>query len=248
MEVILSLAVIGLAIIILGNWAIWYVGSPGFKGSVGERRVNKGLQRSLPEQDYTIVSDLTLPSQGGTTQIDHIVVSRFGVFVIETKNMQGWIFGKADQAKWTQSIYRKKNRFQNPLHQNYKHVKAVQDTLGIAEEQIYNLVVFVGSAEPRTQMPEDVSWSVRELLQSIVSKQIVIFDDQQVARLSARLSHGDFQTTKGIKQAHIRHVERAMNVCPKCGADLVLRTSKKSGYQFYGCSQFPKCRGTRQIS
>ena len=71
MEVLLSLAVIGLAIILLGNWAIWYVGSPGFKGSVGERRVNKGLQRSLPEQDYTIVSDLTLPSQGGTTQIDH---------------------------------------------------------------------------------------------------------------------------------------------------------------------------------
>ena len=134
-----------------------------------------------------------------------------------------------------------KSRFQNPLHQNYKHVKAIQDALGIDESQIYNLVVFVGSAEPRTELPEDVCWGVRELVQSIVLKQEVILDDQQVAKLSARLSHGDFQSTKGVKRAHIRHVERAMNDCPKCGADLVLRTSKKSDYQFYGCSQFPKC-------
>ena len=242
MEAFLLIVFFGLA-----AWGCWYLTSPGFKGAVGESRVNRGLQRFLPEDDYKVFADLTLPSRGGTTQIDHVVVSRFGIFVIEVKNMQGWIFGRADQAKWTQTIYQKKTRFQNPLRQNYKHVKAVQDALGIAEKQIHNLVVFAGSAEPRTQMPNDVSWSVKELSQSIISRRQVIFDEGQVAAFSDCLASGDLQTTREVRRAHIQHVNEAKNACPKCGAELVLRTNKKTNGQFYGCSQFPKCRGTRQI-
>ena len=250
MEMILpfKIALVALPIIMLANLAILIMGTPRFKGWIGERRVNKGLQRALSEQDYMIIANLTLPTQDGTTQIDHVVVSRFGIFVIETKNMKGWIFGKTNQAKWTQQIYRGKKRFQNPLRQNYKHVKAIQDALGIAEEQIHNLVAFVGSAEPRTEMPENVNWSVKKLVQSITSKQEVIFDDQDVARLSDQLTQGDFKTTGKAKRAHIRHVKQVVTLCPKCGADLVLRSSKKSDKQFYGCSQFPKCRGKREIS
>ena len=249
MELILpiKIALFAVPIIMLAKLVIWYMGTPGFKGWIGERWVNKGLQKFLPEQDYMIVANLTLPAQDGTTQIDHVVVSRFGIFVIETKNMKGWIFGKASQAKWTQQIYRGKNRFQNPVRQNYKHVKAIEDALGIAEEQIYNLVVFVGSAEPKTEMPENVNWNIENLLQSIRSKQEVIFNDDQVAAFSEQLSNGDFKTTGKVKRAHIKHVEQVKTVCPKCGGDLILRTGKKSDKQFYGCSKFPKCRGRREI-
>jgi hypothetical protein len=68
-----------------------------------------------------------LPSQGSTTQIDHVLVSVYGIFVIETKNMKGWIFGDERSAQWTQSIFGKKSRFQNPLRQNYRHVKALAE-------------------------------------------------------------------------------------------------------------------------
>ncbi len=63
------------------------------------------------------------------TQLDHVVVSRFGVFVIETKNYRGWIFGSEKQPQWTQQIYRQKNRFQNPLHQNASSAKNVGETV-----------------------------------------------------------------------------------------------------------------------
>ncbi len=83
--------------------ALWYLlplailagilKSPWFKGVAGEFLVNTAARLFLPEDEYHLIKDVTLPTREGTTQIDHIVVSRYGVFVIETKNMKGWIFG-----------------------------------------------------------------------------------------------------------------------------------------------------------
>ena len=66
---------------------------PYLKGKVGEFAVQAHVKLYLDER-YTLINDVTLPDeQGGTTQIDHIVLSPFRVFVIETKNYKGWIFG-----------------------------------------------------------------------------------------------------------------------------------------------------------
>jgi hypothetical protein len=56
------------------------------------------------------------------------------VFVVETKNMKGWIFGSATQPFWTQKIFRSNYKFQNPLHQNYKHVKTLQALPGLGDQ------------------------------------------------------------------------------------------------------------------
>ena len=94
--------------------AFWFLLAPGSKGMRGEAKVNSALRNRLDEHEYQVLTDLTLPSGTGTTQIDHVVVSRFGLFVIETKNMKGWIYGSPFQAQWTQVIYRHKSQFQNP--------------------------------------------------------------------------------------------------------------------------------------
>jgi hypothetical protein len=77
------------------------------------------------------INNVTIPTPNGTTQIDHVIVSRYGVFVVETKNMDGWVFGDERNSHWTQSIFGKKYKFQNPLHQNYRHTKALSEFLGI---------------------------------------------------------------------------------------------------------------------
>ncbi|RYD85706.1 MAG: NERD domain-containing protein, partial [Verrucomicrobiaceae bacterium] len=84
---------------------VWILQSPWFKGTLGEVRVRRSLRSLLDEHEYRLFNDLTLPTRDGTTQIDHVIVSRFGVFVIETKNMKGWIFGGTGQAQWTQVVY-----------------------------------------------------------------------------------------------------------------------------------------------
>jgi hypothetical protein len=96
-------------------------------GERGENFVSHKLLE-LDSEHYKVLGDLMLPSLGNThtTQIDHIVVSDFGIFCIETKSYSGWIFGNAQQQHWTQVLYRYKKKFYNPLRQNYAHIKAVE--------------------------------------------------------------------------------------------------------------------------
>lgn len=66
---------------------------PQIKGYIGEKAVANRLS-GLPTQSYIVLNDIMLlPTSYGTTQIDYIVVSVYGIFVIETKNYKGWIIG-----------------------------------------------------------------------------------------------------------------------------------------------------------
>ncbi|MBL4760831.1 MAG: NERD domain-containing protein [Mariprofundaceae bacterium] len=132
--------------------------SSWFKGVLGEFIVNILAKMMLDKNDYHLIKNVTLPTPDGTTQIDHIIVSKYGVFVIETKNMKGWIFGSAKQKVWTQKIFKHSSKFQNPLHQNYKHVKTLAALLHLNDYQIHSLIVFIGDATFKTDMPENVTY------------------------------------------------------------------------------------------
>ncbi len=123
----------------------------------GEELLRNTIIKNLPSTSWHLLNHVTLKTADGTTQIDHVLVSRYGVFVIETKHYTGWLFGDAKSKQWTQVIYGTKHRFQNPLHQNYKHIKAVQELLNfLSPEQIIGVVVFTGDAEFKTNTPEGV--------------------------------------------------------------------------------------------
>lgn len=132
--------------------------SPSFKGGLGEKMVIHAGLKKLDPGVYRHFNDLYLSrSDGkGSTQIDHVVVSPFGIFVIETKNYKGWIFGSEKQSQWTQQIFRKKHRFQNPLCQNHLHVRALVEFLGIPEDRFHSVVFFIGETEFKTEMPDNV--------------------------------------------------------------------------------------------
>lgn len=123
----------------------------------GEALVCRELQANFSVPDYHLLNHITLKLKDGTTQIDHILVSRFGVFVIETKDYKGWIFANAKHATWTQVLYRWKFKFQNPIFQNMRHVRAVEELLDfLPPEAIKSAVVFAGRAEFKTEMPSGV--------------------------------------------------------------------------------------------
>jgi hypothetical protein len=139
-------------------WAVFkLLGTPAVKGWLGEWMVNCSLKRLDPSL-YRHFHDLYLPhpTEAGTTQIDHVLVSPFGIFVIETKNYRGWIFGSEKQREWTQQIYRRKSRFQNPLHQNKLHVRALMAFLALPEDHFKPVVFFIGNSEFKTPMPPNV--------------------------------------------------------------------------------------------
>lgn len=90
---------------------------PKIKGLIGEWRVRKQLER-LPAEDYKILNDITIKAKKATSQIDHLIISPYGIFVIETKNYRGWIHGSENSEYWFQTIYRTKAKFRNPIKQN----------------------------------------------------------------------------------------------------------------------------------
>ena len=94
------------------------------KGAIGEKRVARILEK-LQEGKYSVINNLLLNNSGYTSQVDHVVVSVYGIFVIETKTYQGIISGGENSEQWTQNIYGNKYEFRNPILQNYGHVKSM---------------------------------------------------------------------------------------------------------------------------
>ena len=217
------------------------------KGWIGEKGTQFGMWLGLDSNVYRRIHNLILPAQGGTTQIDHVLVSVFGIFVIETKNMSGWIFGSERSPKWTQSLYGKKFQFQNPLHQNYRHTKALEEFLDLPESCFHPIVFFIGECELKTDLPANVL--TRGLGNYIKSHSTQVFTPSEAGDIFSRLTNAKAApvSTHSLHVSGLRERHHG-DSCPKCGAALVLRTASKganAGNQFYGCSGFPKCRHTR---
>jgi len=237
---------------------IAFLKSPFMKGMFGEFQVNLAAKFFLDKKIYTLFKNVTLPTEDGSTQIDHVIVSRYGVFVIETKNMKGWIFGGTQQKIWTQKIYRHTSKFQNPLHQNYKHTETLRSALGLEPDKVFSVVVFVGDSTFKTAMPENVVY-MGGYIRFIKSKMQVILSDSDVLFICAKIQSGRLKPSIRTHVDHVRHVKTLVeekqrqddNSCPKCGMPMTLRTARQGanqGKQFWGCTGYPRCKTVKQLA
>ena len=233
----------------------WWWNSPKRKGARGEKLVAGRLRKGLPEE-YLILNDIYLPlPDGTTTQIDHVIVSQYGVFVVETKTYSGWIFGDEKSKEWTQSIYRKKSRFQNPMRQNYKHICALADNLGIDKSYFIGVVAFTGNCTFKTDMPDGVVYS-RRAADYIRSHNKPTIKASQVGELANAIAEWQGTVGEERKSCHVANLKKRHSAvregdapaCPYCGGRMVLRTRKKDGAKFYGCESYPACRGIVNIA
>ncbi len=221
------------------------------KGWFGEIGVSLGQKLFLNKQIYHQLNNVTIGSKNGTTQIDHIIVSIYGIFVTETKNFSGWIFGDKKGKVWTQSLYGKKSKFQNPLHQNYRHIKVLQEFLELEVKYFHSIVMFIGESAFKSEMPPNVL--DRGYISYIKSKKIELFTEGEVSNIIEALQTGRFPKSFKTGREHIHSLKRRYSstaLCPKCGGELVERTAKKgknAGQKFFGCSNFPKCRYLKNI-
>jgi len=128
---------------------------PYIKGKTGETAASIVL-RKLPKEKYTVLNNIMLQTKFGTTQLDHIVISTFGIFVIETKNYSGLITGTRDAEQWIQHFNQKKYQFQNPIHQNYGHIVALSILLKLPVDCFYNIVAFDNDTELKLYDAQEV--------------------------------------------------------------------------------------------
>jgi len=169
---------------------------------------------------YRTFNNVLVRAVNGSTQIDHVIVSKYGLFVVETKNKSGYIYGSQNNEYWTQVFLygKKKLRFQNPLRQNYKHTKSLAEFLGIDHSKIHSLVVFWGDCEFRTEMPENVIRGTHTGY--IKSKKQVIFSEDEVSEICVKLKALKDSTPILAGWHHTRDLKKrfeSTTTCPRCG-------------------------------
>lgn len=114
------------------------------KGRNGEYLTSKIIERHAL-QSHKQLLNVYIPKRNSDelTEIDLLYIDRTGLYVMESKNYSGWIFGTETQQQWTQTMpNKKKYKFFNPIRQNATHIRAIQDFLDLPKEAIHSVIVF----------------------------------------------------------------------------------------------------------
>lgn len=236
-------------------------------GQRGENRVKSKLSW-LNSKEYFIINDLLFrKSNGLTIQIDHVVVSPYGVFVIETKNISGYIYGSETANQWLRRWkgYARGGRykedelsFDNPIRQNEAHIDALSERIGRGLQiPYYSIIAFSPEAtlKVKTGQQNVIYWSeirdyinrfkepimsveeARNIYENIVALNIADLEVRNKHAASANARKKNFETQSKTAVSNGK--------CPRCGGNLVLRQGAYGA--FYGCTNYPKCKYTHPI-
>lgn len=214
-------------------------------GKIGEKNVS--IMLNFLPKDYHIFNDIYLEVNGITTQIDHLIISNYGIFVIETKNYSGWIYGGDSSEYWTQNMYGKKYKFYNPIKQNLAHVNVLESTLKIQKYKFIPIVVFAGDAELKINS-KNIVIHLLELERFILNYKTKIFTNSDIEKIIEKL-RASIILDENIEDKHIQNIKTRLKqkkeminhgVCPKCKTKLVEKNGRYG--KFIGCNNFPKCK------
>lgn len=221
-----------------------------FAGRYGEFETSLYIKAALRDGYYKILRNIILPVANKTTEIDCILIHEKGIFVFESKNYGGWIFGDKEQEKWCQSFQNgEKYYFYNPIKQNRTHCNAIADCLNMNADEIYSYIIFSQRCTLK-KIPINSKYTKvikREEIPRFLKYDLLylknVYTKEDIDRLAEKLS---VFTNKDSNAQHAREVKRYKtgNICPKCGCKLLERNGKYG--VFLGCEGYPKCTYTRK--
>lgn len=242
----IPLIVIGVVLAIGFAVLAAYLQAPLVRGKRGEKRVRTVLGETQEGLRY-VFNDFKITDEGMSCQIDHILINQNGVFVIETKNYSGNIYGTDEQREWTQVLaYGKvKNKIYNPVKQNNTHLYRLRKILP-KEFPLISIVVFV---QNNTQhINSKIAIPLYSLYNKIETNNGITLSSEQIQE-AAKLLHdaqaAEMTNAEHIENIHVMRDKIAHNICPRCGGKLVLRQGKYG--QFYGCENYPKCKFIKKL-
>ena len=173
----------------------------------GEKIVSKLLKKAFRKVPHYQYDNILLESGNDMTQIDHVVISVKGIYVVETKNLEGWIFGNKHNKMWTQSLYGNNYKFVNPLRQNYKHIKILEEIFGLDRDKFESVIVFTEYGEFKTDMPDNVIYST-ELVKFVRSYNILKINQDALDLFANKLEEFILDNSRENIRRHKKHVRR----------------------------------------
>lgn len=239
--IIIAVAAVSIAFVAL----IAYLRSNRYRGAKGERKVKRKIGKTKSPKKF-VFNDYRFAVEDKTVQIDHIVVNKNGVFVIETKNYAGDIYGDDEKTEWKQVLAGGKvvNYHRNPVKQNGSHIYHLKKFLPAGIKPV-SLVVFI---QNNTEHINSGSVkALKELKKALKASYGTDLSEKERIKIAEILKkHNDRSIKNSTHLKNIRKTQKMIskNVCPRCGAKLVLRHGEKG--DFYGCSNYPKCKFVKE--
>ena len=220
------------------------------KGKIGESAVTNTLAKIQGNQK--IINDIFINDNGKSRQIDHIFINPKGVFVIETKNFAGSIYGKETSNEWTQYLNNKPYKFKNPIFQNYAHKKIVSQVIG-DEKNVTAIVAFTDKCKLKVIGKRNPVMYVSQL-KNFIENQSIALSDSKIEEYYHEIMENRITDEETIKN-HKSNVQQyvacnnelvSKNKCPRCDTGKLVVKKGKYG-EFLGCTNYPACRYTKQI-
>lgn len=174
-------------------------------GTMGENEVAR-LLNQLPMSKYKVIHNLLLFTKKGSSQIDHVVISIYGIFVIETKNYQGEILGKESSKEWIQQLHGNTYPFLNPIYQNNGHIIAIKNVLDKKNLPFISIITF----SDRAKLNVDTKTSVvyyNDLLKIIKGYQEKVLSQKEVQLIKKELTRKN-KDSRYNRRKHIRFVKK----------------------------------------
>ncbi|MBP2621935.1 NERD domain-containing protein [Streptococcus panodentis] len=234
------------------------------RGKQGEYQLGQVLSQ-LSGYKKILFNLYVFKENGTTTEIDALLIHPSGIYIFESKNYRGWIFGSEHQQYWTQVLATGRGRshkqsFFNPIIQNKIHLKWLSYYLNEYAPDLYSYIVFSNDCELKEIHLKSDRHKVIQTWQALGAI------EQQAGQTGAKLAAEQIddlyrmllpltKRNQVVKERHIKAIAQnrqkieTENICPRCQSRLVLRTAAKgarAGQQFWGCSSFPRCRFTQQ--
>jgi len=234
--IILLIATIGLVIYL----------RPKIKGFIGELTI-RFILLFLNKKEYKVLNNVRVFHNGIMAQIDHVVVSRFGVFVIETKNYYGWIFGSENAYQWKQVIFNNTYEFYNPIRQNLGHIKALQANLKqYPALDYFPIVVFTRGSKLKvnSSFPVIKYYYLLKTIKSVTEINISEEIRDEIYNSLLKIN-GNKPLITPKKATDEDYINNNKNICPYCGNTLISKSGKYG--KFLGCADYPRCTYTKKI-
>lgn len=199
---LLIISLMSLVIIIIAK--LFY---NNFRGYMGECWLKKELNK-LPKKNYKVLNNIMISSNNMTYQIDHLVISHYGIFVIEMKNYYGKIYGNEYKKYWYQYVNGNKRLFYNPIYQNYGHIKALSNILNKTEDIFISIVCF--SNQSKLNIKSENIVTQLDYVKDIILKyndKILINEIDKIKKTIEIFNIKD----KKIRKDHIKKIKEKIN-------------------------------------
>ena len=192
----------------LYKWLRWLFASRKQRlGRFGEEIVAKRLRDGLPSE-YEVINHIYLPlPSGGTTEIDHVVVSRYGIFVIETKTCSGILHCSPQAKNWRQKLVGRNTKMPNPLEQNAFHARALSKCLWLPHIWFRSIVAVTGEGTMIGDIPPNMMYSM-SLADYILGFERPIMPQSRVKLIADAIRDWQNLLEKDISKQHIAYVRQ----------------------------------------